>query len=379
MRILCVIDHFGSGGAQRQMVTLACGLKQRGHDVEFFIYYPDHSHFADRVVACGIPIHEVRKGRGFSFHVVRRLISQIRTGRYDIVLSYMASPNIYAELSRIVARSARLVVSERGSHFGDTSRSGALVKRNLHRLADHIVVNSSSHQQWLLEQFPWMSRRLSVIYNGFEMAALKAAPLVPATRDLRLIAVGRVHPGKNVLVLIEALQLFYTRHGWLPSLSWVGRRESLLPSERSYCDEVDALLERNPQVKGAWDWLGERQDVPHLLREHHALIHASLHEGLPNAVCEALAAGRPVLAAAICDNPILVADGERGFLFEPTSAESMCAAIEKLAQLDEAAWIRMSASARQFAETRLSVERLVDDYETLFLSLTRASRQQRAA
>ena len=39
MKILCVIDSLGSGGAQRQLVGLAIGFKERGHEVSFLVYH----------------------------------------------------------------------------------------------------------------------------------------------------------------------------------------------------------------------------------------------------------------------------------------------------------------------------------------------------
>ena len=46
MKVLLIIDHFGAGGAQRQMVELACGLQRRGHAVEMFVYFPRYDFFA---------------------------------------------------------------------------------------------------------------------------------------------------------------------------------------------------------------------------------------------------------------------------------------------------------------------------------------------
>jgi hypothetical protein len=46
MKVLLVIDGFGSGGAQRQMVNLAAGLTRRGHTAEFAIYHPEMRHLA---------------------------------------------------------------------------------------------------------------------------------------------------------------------------------------------------------------------------------------------------------------------------------------------------------------------------------------------
>jgi glycosyltransferase involved in cell wall biosynthesis len=368
MKILCVIDHFGSGGAQRQMVTLACGLKQRGHAVEVFTYFPDHSFFRQQVTANGIPVHEFRKGKGFSFGVFRKLSSLIRSGCYDIVVSFLSSPNVYSELSCAMSRSAKLVVSERGSHFGDKSRIGALIRRTLHRLADRVIVNSVSHHSWLTGHCPWMIGRVSTIYNGVELEKFPLDPNRPLG-DLRLLIVGRLDRGKNIVTLLEALQLFHDTHGWVPQVSWAGRRDRVTAADRAYCQRVDELLNSLPEVRRRWHWLGERSDVSKLLREHHALIHPTLHEGLPNVICEALAAGRPVLASDVCDNGLLVSEGERGFLFDPKSPESIVDAIDRLLALSDEEWVRMSKAARAYAEIVLSRDRFVAEYENLFVEL----------
>lgn len=41
-RILCFIDSLGAGGAQRQLVNLAIGLKKRGYIVHFLVYHVDN-------------------------------------------------------------------------------------------------------------------------------------------------------------------------------------------------------------------------------------------------------------------------------------------------------------------------------------------------
>src|SRR5262249_54074732 len=150
--------------------------------------------------------------------------------------------------------------------------------------------------------------------------------------------------------LLRALRMFSDAHGWIPEVTWVGRREVLTEAARAYCDRVDAMLAEFPDVHRAWRWAGERNDVPKLLGEHHALIHSTFHEGLPNAICEALASGLPVLASAVCDNSLLVAEGERGFLFNPSDPATIAAAIERLAGMNAAAWSRMSSAARAYAE-----------------------------
>lgn len=365
MRILLVIDHFGSGGAQRQIVELARGLSRRGHSVEMFAYFPQHGFFRPRLDAERIVVHEYEKGRGFSLGVVRKIAALITQRNVDIVVSYLSSPNIYAELAKIIAPRAKLVVSERTSHLDDKSRVSAFLRRAMHALADHVVANSVSQTEWLRRKW-WLKGKVSCIYNGLELRLFATErPLLEPGESLRLVAVGRIGAEKNAANLIRGLALFHREFGHVPQVSWMGEREGGMLG-MSYCRQVDELLDSTPEVRGRWRWLDVASDVQGMLQKHHALIHPSFYEGLPNVVCEALAAGMPVLASDVCDHPRLVADGERGFLFDPDAPASIAAAIAKLVNLAAADWQRLSRNARQFAEAELDVERMVTQYEALF-------------
>lgn len=374
LKILLIIDHFGGGGAQRQMVALACGLKKRGHVVEIFMYFSQYDFFRRRVEDCGIPIHECKKGGRFSFRVLKELSKLMRFGGFDIAISYLNGPNIYSELSKLMARRPQLIVSERSSHHADRSVIGSQFRRAMHVFADHLVTNSQAHSRWLMKK-PWLGHRITCIYNGIDLDLFKPVPLVPSKRDnLRFLVIGRVGPEKNAIRLIAALHVLHEDYGYIPEISWVGRRDNSAEGLR-YCQQVDALLESLPDIQNRWHWLGERSDIPELLAQHHALIHPSLHEGLPNVVCEALAAGRPVLVSDVCDHPRLIEDGERGFLFDPEDPKNIAAAIESLASITEARWHETARNARKYAEENLSLEKYVQMYEALFTKLIERGRE----
>lgn len=350
------------------MVELACGLKRLGHTVEFFVYFPQYDFFRSRVEAAGITIHKYRKGRGFSGAVIWRLKVLMQGHDFDLVLSFLNSPNIYAELARLIARRPILVVSERCSHHDDRSAVAANFRRVLHQAADSLVSNSHSHAAWLGTKTP-LSRKVTTIYNGFDVAAFgPEKPKPPNREEMRLLAVGRICPQKNLINLIEGLRLFQGRNGYAPSVSWVGKRDLDADGQR-YGNWVLKTLDRYPDIKKGWHWLGEQRDMGAIYREHHALVHPSRYEGLPNAVCEALASGMPVLASDVCDHSQLVPDGKRGFLFDPESPEDIAAALQKLVDLSPRDWAEFSADARKFAVDHLGLDLMVRAYETLFLHL----------
>lgn len=366
LRLLCVIDHFGSGGAQRQMVALACGLKQRGHQVEMFIYHPRHSFFRSRVDMAQIPIHEVSKRETGSIGVVLRLRHVLREGRYDGVISFLSSPNAYSELASIGAAVPKLIVSERSSHLRERPSLYAVLGRFLHVRADYVVANSHSHADWLRRR-PWLRRKTVTVYNGVDCQVRQEVTHPRDPGALRLLAVGRIEPGKNVHRLIEALALVGREIGQVPLLTWAGRRDPG-KAEEAYVSQIERQLRLYPLVREQWRWAGEHWDISQLLATHHALVHPSLYEGLPNAVCEALAAGRPVLASDVCDNAQLVANGTRGFLFDPRVPQSIADAVHKLIELQADEWRVLSDNARRYAGTYLTTSRMVQEFESLLLS-----------
>ena len=369
MKALLVIDHFGSGGAQRQLVELACGLSRRGHEVEVFIYHPRFDFFRPRIDQHGIVVHEYEKRGRLGIGVVMKLAQVIRNGDFDVAVSYLKSTNVYSEFATLISSPAKLVVSERTSYHDDAVWLTSLARRLLHGLADHVVTNSVNQREWLRRK-PWLRNKVSSIYNGLDLQHFSPRPVgeKPTSNDFRLLGIGRVGPEKNVANLVRGLRQLAADTGTCPRVSWVGPRDESARGQR-YCAEVDALIDAAPVVRENWRWLGLRSDVSELLGAHDALVHPSLYEGLPNVVCEALASGVPVLASNVCDHPLLVVDGERGFLFDPLSPDSIANAISCLQKLDADGRHRLSQGAREFAVDALGIEKMVSAYENLFRDL----------
>ena len=369
MRLLFIIDCLGSGGAQRQMVNLAIGLKRRGHEIAFFLYYPAHNFFAPILYQNDIVVHSHRKESRFSTAPILALRSVMRKFKWDAGLAFLPTPSFYAEIARLGLKSLRLVVSERSRYRLEELSVGRFLLEQTHRLSDHITVNSH-HQRLLMEQvFPWMRGKITTIYNGVDLNRFSPAQnLLPdAGPCLRLLALGSVIPIKNAVGLVRALAVYHERHGGRCTVRWAGKITSDSTSQQEYREASRLLGEFS--LESQWEWLGERKDVVALLQQSDALIHPSFFEGLPNAICEALAIGRPVLASSVCDNGRLVQEGITGFLFNPADPGDIACTIHRLDQLSHEERVRMGAKSRSFADQELSLEVYSERYEKLFESL----------
>jgi glycosyltransferase involved in cell wall biosynthesis len=362
LRALLVIDHLGTGGAQRQLVNLGVQLHRFGHEIEFFTYYPARDLRAP-VDAANLRVWETRKASRFSIRVPWALRQRLRAGEYDIALSYLDTPNFYLELAAAGLQKTAVVVSQRAQYLpGKLS----VVKRALetfHKLADHVVVNSHSQMQRMVDEFPWLADRISTINNGVQEAFFGVTRPAHPRQGLRLLVVATVVPLKNAHGLIEALDLCRRESRTAIRVAWAGRR-----ADEHYFNTLERRIDELG-LRGHWEWLGQRSDIPGLMSECDALVHPSHSEGFPNAICEALAAGMPIAAGNVGDHPMLVSGARAGYLFDPGQPPDIAAALLRLARLSQSELRQLGDNARQFAVEQLSMHLCARRYEALFARL----------
>ncbi|MGH7847227.1 MAG: glycosyltransferase [Candidatus Binatia bacterium] len=81
-------------------------------------------------------------------------------------------------------------------------------------------------------------------------------------------------------------------------------------------------------IDGSIHWLGERDDIPSLMRCFDVFVQTSLFEGMSNTILEAMASGLPVIATDTGGNGELVVAGENGILIPVGDANALALAIE---------------------------------------------------
>jgi glycosyltransferase involved in cell wall biosynthesis len=367
MRLLLVIDSLAWGGSQRQMANLAVGLERRGHEVHLFQYFPRLDHYRHLVADAGVKLIDFEKRRKFDPGVLLALAGQMRRERYDAVVAFLAGPSAFAVVASKLAGGIPVVVSERGSFRPGRLPFYSRLQRVTHRFATHVTTNSHHHTERMLHEFPFLAGRISTIWNGIDTESfrpqLSESAASKSELPLRLLGVGTVVPIKDIETLARGLVALASRGGPPVQVEWAGNILDT-PASQGVVTRVNQLLDE-AGIGERWNWLGLQRDVASLYGRCDALVHPSAREGLPNAVCEALACGRPVIAARAADHARLLGERERGLLFETGDADSLADALESLMTLGPALRAQMGADARRFAEQMLSLDACLDRYEAL--------------
>jgi glycosyltransferase involved in cell wall biosynthesis len=107
-------------------------------------------------------------------------------------------------------------------------------------------------------------------------------------------------------------------------------------------------------------FLGHSDEIPHLLSDATFLVHTSDTEGCPNAVLEAMACGRAVVATDAGDVPSIVEDGQTGFVVKRGDDATL---VERVAMLikDRELCRKMGEAGRVKAEREFGLDRLVSE------------------
>lgn len=369
-KILLVIDCLGSGGAQRQLVSLAKRFVSKGHSVTLFSYFPELNHFEPDVISAGIRLHYGSKKHRFSLSPIFSLAGLIRQENYDGILGFLRNPSIYMQLGYILARCcgashANVIFSERLNYFEREKKSliFRLVQQN-HRICHEIVANNHFQRKEMAEMFPWMKPKLHTIYNGLDEAIFKSKE--KTSQQLTLLTVARVVDYKNYHNLALALIFYLQKWGAPPKVNWVGKVFQT-PENIELFTKTKQLL-KDHQLEATLIFHGEQKEVENYYQSADALIHPSKIEGFSNVVIEASEYGLPLLLGNIGDQPYLIEHFEAGLIFDVENPEDIARKIKLFVDAEESQRLHWKEQAMAARKQLFDLDSSSDSYLSLLLN-----------
>jgi glycosyltransferase involved in cell wall biosynthesis len=360
MKIFCLIDSLGSGGAQRQLVTLAVGLKKRGHQIRFLVYH-EEDHFLPQLQEADIPCQVVPPCSYVQRVLAVRKI--LRQGWQDVVLVFLEAFSLYAELASFPSRSWGLVVGERSAN-PDIKKGIRRLLRQFHRMADTVVCNSHTNQLMLEKLYPFLINILCTVYNTVDFRLF----IKPANsfnngfkEEFRIVVAASYIENKNMMNVAKAilcLKNMRTKHSIV--IDWFGA----IPDDSKAFKKLERFIAEN-NLSDSLRLHSATREIANEFICSDAIGLFSFYEGLPNVICEGMACGKPILLSNVCDSSNLVHDGKNGFLCDPNSPEDIAEKILCMLSLSEQEQRLMGKESRKMAEQLFDENVVIERYEEL--------------
>ena len=239
------------------------------------------------------------------------------------------------------------------------------VRRILSPFVTEFVTVSRDLARWLVEQVRVPAQKVRTIYNGVDTGRFSQGDRATARQRLGIPedwavagTVGRLDPVKDQVGLIRAFA--QTENTGKSALVIVGDGPS-----RGQLEAVLKELGVGERVR----LLGERDDIPAILRALDVFVLPSLGEGISNSILEAMATGLPVIATRVGGNGELVQDGITGRLIESRHPQVLAEALA--AYLGDPARARAhGAAGRERAVDEFGLERMLAGYAALYRQYT---------
>lgn len=377
VRVLWLIKGLGPGGAERLLVSQAAVRDRSAVEVAVAYLLPWKDHLVAPLAEVGVRAVCLDGGREVDLRWARRLRRLLVERRPQVV--HVHSPYV-AVVTRLVLRTLprrrrpALVVTEhnRWPRHDPVTR---LANRLTLGLDDADLAVSDDVRATM---GPRHRGRVEVVRHGVDLASVRAAEggrdevraaLGLGPEDLVVVTVANLRREKGLDVLLEAAaRVDADPRG--------ARVRFVVVGQGPLADELAARHERlglGERVVLA----GYRPDAVAVVAAADVFCLASRHEGLPVALMEALALGRPVVATRVGGIPELVDDGVEGLLVPPDDPRALADAVLRVAD-DEGLRERLADAAAR-AGAGVGIEPAQRRLEAIYRDLADQRRARRVA
>lgn len=359
-RVLLLIPHLGGGGAERVTAVLARELSREKYELHLGLM--TQADAGAEFVVRGVEVHSLgaQRVRGGAL----KLLRLVRRLQPDLILSGMAHLNFLVLLLRpFFPRKTRILVRQNSTasaamEFGGLPIYTRLLYRLLYRRADGVICQTAAMADDLTRELGVPATRLAVLPNPIDLEEIRARVNAsslewpqPGSPGPHLLAVGRLSREKGFDLLLSALAR--ARESF-PSadllIAGAGPEELTLKT-----------LSAELGMQRAVHFAGYVEDLPAYFSAASVFVLSSRHEGLPNALLEAAAAGLPIVALPSSQGVVDLLRGQAGvWLAQGISAgalaESLLAALNQMRPAER--------FAHPFVE-QFGLERSIGAYEAL--------------
>ncbi len=375
-RVLEVVGSLAIGGAERVAIEVAAGLRERGWEAELLCAAPgsDAGGAFDRSVEAearhrGVAVFHVPFSSVLEADSRRRMTEFLRERRVEVVHVHNR-PQDWQFVALCTALRIPVLYTVHLTYLYPRIRQRALYAGCGLLVPAVVCVSRAVAESMIREE--WVSReKARVVYNGIRMDVFR--PPSPeeraATRrglgwsdqDFVWICAARLAEQKGHRFLLDAMARL--PHDSRSRLALAG--DGLL---REQLEGQAARLGVADRVQ----LLGARRDVPALLGAADGFATASLQEGHPLALLEAMAEELPVVAPRLPTITEIAADGTPVFYGPPKSGSAdshdpgdIAAALLEV-ERDRDRHRTIARAARDHVASRYSREAMIDAHAAIY-------------
>lgn len=355
------------GGVENQLLTVLSKYdKTRFSPVVCSL--ADKGEIGKEIEELGIEVFCLNKlNHRFDYSIVKDIYGLIRQRDIAVVRTHQYHANLYGRLAARRAGVPCIIASVHNVYTRDKKIHRRIINRYLARFTDRVVAVSEAVKKDITKYDGLTDDKIEVICNGVDIERFSnldrdsVRTKLDIEREVPVIGtVGRLTFQKGQKYLLEAVSKLTNK---FPGLVLLIVGDGPARDELEHYSETLGIG-RNTK------FLDVRRDIPELLSVMDIFVLPSLWEGLVNALIEAMAAGKPVIASDIPQIREIINSEDVGLLVPPKNSDAIAQSVELLLNNKETA-NDLSTAAYERASSAFSIDATVNKYTELFENILR--------
>ncbi|OQW31032.1 MAG: hypothetical protein A4E19_20940 [Nitrospira sp. SG-bin1] len=375
LRILHLINNFELGGTENQAVLLLKHLDRTRYDIRLGALSTSGPLF-EQVAPLYGAIGRYPLNSFYDYNALKqaiRLRSYLRENGIQIIHTHEFYSGILATVAALFTE-IKVIASQRNLRMSDRLVH-SWGRRGINALADTILVNAQAIKAHILTTSSVSPANIVVIKNGLSGVSFVRDPeqllevqfraKMDLTCELGIASssaivgmVANFRPVKGHRHVLDAAARVLQRLSNVHFL-FIGEGELRSDLERQ---TKELGIERNIHL------MGHRTDARSLVAGFDVALLASLHEGMPNTVLEAMAAGVPVIATAVGGVNEIIEDGQTGYLVPPGDPVALAECLNRVLEHKQVRR-KIGLQGQQFVQNNFTVGQLVLSVQELYESI----------
>lgn len=346
-----------AGGTYHFRVELLQELLKRKHEVFLSVPYDDYVKRIEELGCKVIPTEFDRRGMNPKQEqsLYREYCRIIKDVQPDKMLTYTIKPNIYGG---IAAKKYGIPQIANITGLGTVIQNGGAKSRMMLRLYKRGLAyaqvvffqNQTNYEQLCVQKRIVKGRTIVLHGSGVNLTQHKLEPYPDNDNKLVLLVIGRIMKDKGIDEILYASEIIKREYPQV-FIKIIG----------SY-DEGFQSRVKEAVNNGYLEYLGPQDDVHSFIKNSHATISASYHEGMSNVLQETAAAGRPVIATDVPGSIETFEPGVSGIPFKSRDPEDLVRAIKEFITLPYETKVRMGLAGRKRMEELFDRQNVVNKY-----------------
>ncbi|MBU2541470.1 MAG: glycosyltransferase [Candidatus Omnitrophica bacterium] len=370
IKILYLYEHLRIGGAEQLLLTT---LKFLDRNKFYPVVYclSEKGQIGSEIEKIGVKVRALKKDiHLFNVSIIYDLIRIFKHEKPDAIHTNLFFPNVFGRLAAKLARVKTVITTLHNPDysFEDNGKMRFKIRKAIDKGSARFsktsfIAVSEFVKNDFLKQLKF--NNTEVIYNYIDVESFKSRDSLKIkekrdelgfrSEDVLILNVGRLHPQKGQLYLLEAFNLASKDN---PRLKLIIIGKGNLEEELKNKVTDSSLKERVM-------FLEDRRDIAEIMAASDIFVFPSLYEGFGIALVEAMAVGLPIIASDIDSLKEIVSDRKEAILVQKQNPKILADAISELVR-DEKLRRHLGENARKKAFELFNAKGLVRKLQTFY-------------